>query len=199
MSERHEDAGRPTPSPWRRRAEAMAVIAVCAAVLLAQPVGAIMRHAELTLVEIEDSTSPAGGATIGIQLDAPLPVLGVQLDLAYDSSVCRVTGISEGSYFAFKKTEPLGLTFFHPGIPDDESGTVTKLASCRLQGETLAVKGTNNVATFVVEPVQPGTTCGPEDVTITSVMVVNDDGLVVVATGAYADKYMYLVPLGKTI
>jgi len=187
----------PATASWRVRLEVLAVSIVCAGVLLALPMGALVRPVNVSLVEMENAGTSNNAVTIGVMIDAPVPILGVQVDLSYDPSECRIVSIKEAGFFRFDKAEPLGLTFFHPGIHDEETGVVEAMASCRLFGEPLAKRGTNSFATVTIESVRTGTSCDASSLSIDSMMVVDEDGLVIVATGVYADQYMYRVPLDE--
>jgi hypothetical protein len=178
-----------------RLVEAASIIAVAGAVLFAGPLAAALVPVNVTVRAVENAAVRDGEAAFTVRIEARKPVLGVQFDLAYDPAEWRVIEVTEGGFFQARQSDPMSVTFFHPGIPDDPPGTVRKVAACRLRATALSVEGTGDVAHITMERRDVDSRGDAPALRLSSVMVVDADGFVVLATGHYLDRLCDTVPL----
>jgi hypothetical protein len=177
--------------------EIAAVAAVAGAVIFVGPLATACVPVKVSVLAVDKAAEQDGAYTFAVRMEAREPVLGVQFDIEYDSAEWRVMEVTEGGFFQDKQSDPMSVTFFHPGILDEPSGTVSKIAACRLRAQTLSAGGTGDVAYVTVERRDANSQGDAPPLRLSSVMVVDADGFVVLATGQYLDRLHYAVPVNR--
>jgi hypothetical protein len=124
----------------------------------------------VTVTPQVQSVSKVSPFTVSVDVDPAVPILGVQLDLSFDTSLVEANSVTEGNLL----NQDGASTSFLPGTIDNTAGTITGVAGAIIGGGApVSSPGTFATISFTAK-----TTAGTSPLDLSNVVVGDASGAV---------------------